>query len=376
AGTTFLQVYQFADANNITIPGGADPVVGAAGGYLMGGGHTMLSNTYGLFVDRLLEVEVVVPTGQVLIANEYRNADLFFAIRGGGGGTFGVVTSITTVALPKMSLPVFFVMAETLATDLANQTKWLNFMASRALDLSKTGWGGYIFPNLGMVYTNPLLDDAAATAEIQDILDYAVKEFDAMIIHTVEPSYLTFYEVYIVPAVVPVGLPFATASRLVPIANFATEESRRELVDAVAPACNSVPLPIIFQVSPLYYAAQGGDLSKTSVTPAWGESLWHVTTSTFWSYNLTLGESAQIFKDLNTKMDAVRKITPGGGAYFNEADVYEPNYQESFWGSNYDKLLTIKNKYDPKHILDCWRCVGFKGVKSPRYKCYIPEEMI
>ncbi|KAI5122091.1 hypothetical protein M0805_002213 [Coniferiporia weirii] len=376
AGVTFLQVYDFADANNVTIPGGADPTVGAAGGYLMGGGHSILSNAFGLFVDRLLEVEVVVPTGEVLTANECQNSDLFFAIRGGGGGTFGVVTSVTTLALPKMQIPVFSVTASSLATNITKQQEWLNFISSKAVALSETGWGGFVFPDSGMVYTNPLISDADATAAMQDILDFATTELNATIVHIVEPSYLSFYNDFIANSVVPIGLPFATASRLIPVANFATEDSRAELVNAILPATGGVPLPIIFQVTPLFFGANGGNTTGTSVTPAWRNSMWHVTTSTFWNFNTTFEESVQIFKNLTTNMDVVRNITPNSGAYQNEADVYEPNFEESFWGSNYNKLLSIKNKYDPDHILDCWQCVGFKGTSSPQFSCYIPATLV
>ncbi|THH08062.1 hypothetical protein EW145_g2966 [Phellinidium pouzarii] len=354
AGTTFLNLYEFADANNITVPGGADPTVGAAGGYLLGGGHSSLSNVFGLFVDRVLEAEVVVPTGEVLIANDYQNSDLFFAIRGGGGGTFGVVISITTKAFPKMTLPAFKISADVLATDNSKVAAWLTFISSKAVALSKTGWGGYIMPNSGLVFTNPLLNDTAATAEFQEVIDFAVSELNAT----------------------PVGLPFAVTSRLIPVSNFATNESQAELVQAMLPALTSVPLPIIFQVTPLFFGAQGVDTSGTSVTPAWRNSMWHLTASTSWNFNTTLNERVQIFKTLTQNMDIIRKVTPDSGAYLNEANVYEPNFQQSFWGSNYDRLLSIKNKYDPKHILDCWQCVGFKGSSDPRYSCYIPEQEI
>ena len=47
----------------------------------------------------------------------------------------------------------------------------------------------------------------------------------------------------------------------------------------------------------------------------------------------------------------------------NEGDVYQSEHEKNFWGTeNYAKLLTIKNKYDPLHILDCWQC----GMSSPR----------
>ena len=40
----------------------------------------------------------------------------------------------------------------------------------------------------------------------------------------------------------------------------------------------------------------------------------------------------------------------------NEADVYEPNHEVSFWGTNYERLLSIKNEVDPDHLFDCWQC--------------------
>ena len=50
-----------------------------------------------------MQFEIVTPDGQLRIANECSNSDLFFALRGGGGGTFGVVINITLKALPKLS---------------------------------------------------------------------------------------------------------------------------------------------------------------------------------------------------------------------------------------------------------------------------------
>lgn len=58
AGETFTSVYAFADANNLTIPGGSDPSVGAAGGWLLGGGHSPVSHKYGLGVDRAVSCQL------------------------------------------------------------------------------------------------------------------------------------------------------------------------------------------------------------------------------------------------------------------------------------------------------------------------------
>ncbi|NDU12978.1 hypothetical protein FWH90_07840, partial [Francisella tularensis subsp. holarctica] len=49
---------------------------------------------------------------------------------------------------------------------------------------------------------------------------------------------------------------------------------------------------------------------------------------------------------------------PDAGTYANEADYFQKNWQQVFWGSNYSKLLKIKNKYDPNGLFYCHHCVG------------------
>ena len=58
-------------------------------------------------------------------------------------------------------------------------------------------------------------------------------------------------------------------------------------------------------------------------------------------------------------MDPLREITPNSGAYINESDHFEPNWEQSFWGiDNYKKLKTIKMKYDPTGMFRVWNGVG------------------
>jgi hypothetical protein len=64
----------------------------------MGGGHGPNSNHFGLGVDNVLEHEVVLPNGRIVIANEESYPDLFWALRGGGGSTFGILTRVTVMA--------------------------------------------------------------------------------------------------------------------------------------------------------------------------------------------------------------------------------------------------------------------------------------
>lgn len=73
--------------------------------------NTMKSNAnndkvYGLGVDNIREVELVLPDGQVINASRCQNEDLFFAIRGGGGGTWGVIISLKYKVIPKHKIVV------------------------------------------------------------------------------------------------------------------------------------------------------------------------------------------------------------------------------------------------------------------------------
>lgn len=88
AGEGFLGLYEFAGENNITIVGGASPTVGPGGGWLAGGGHSAVTNVFGLGVDNVLQIRGVLPNGTYVTANRCQNPDLWFAWRGGGGSTF------------------------------------------------------------------------------------------------------------------------------------------------------------------------------------------------------------------------------------------------------------------------------------------------
>ncbi|KAK3400725.1 hypothetical protein B0T20DRAFT_348568, partial [Sordaria brevicollis] len=55
------------------------------------------------------------------------------------------------------------------------------------------------------------------------------------------------------------------------------------------------------------------------------------------------------------------KLTPGGGAYLNETNANQPDWQTAFYGENYERLLAIKNKYDPEVLLYASTAVGNEG---------------
>lgn len=77
-----------------------------------------------------------------------------------------------------------------------------------------------------------------------------------------------------------------------------------------------------------------------------------------WPYLNTTAKAA-IADDLrNVRVQALRELAPNSGAYVNEADPTEPNWQRAFWGSNYPRLLNLKKKWDPDGVFWCRPCVG------------------
>ena len=91
AGARLIDVYDRLWRSRRTIPAGSCPTVGIAG-LTLGGGIGFASRKFGLTCDNLLEATVVLADGTAVIANAQRQPDLFWALRGGGGGNFGIVT--------------------------------------------------------------------------------------------------------------------------------------------------------------------------------------------------------------------------------------------------------------------------------------------
>lgn len=113
-GATLGQVDHATHAFGLAVPAGIISTTGV-GGLTLGGGLGHLTRKYGLTIDHLLEVDLVLANGQFLTANQQQNPDLFWAVRG-GGGNFGVVTSFLFRADPVHTVvagPTFYDLEQT-----------------------------------------------------------------------------------------------------------------------------------------------------------------------------------------------------------------------------------------------------------------------
>jgi FAD/FMN-containing dehydrogenase len=91
AGASLGAIYKKIGDKNFAIPAGSCPSVGVAG-HVLGGGFGLLGRPFGLACDSLEWIELVDPQGRLVAADAQSNPDLFWACRGGGGGSFGAAT--------------------------------------------------------------------------------------------------------------------------------------------------------------------------------------------------------------------------------------------------------------------------------------------
>jgi hypothetical protein len=106
AGVRLGDLYDALAAHGLTIPAGCGPSVGIAG-LTLGGGLGILGRKHGLTCDHLLRAQVVLADGRVVDCDEHHDGELFWALRGAGGGHFGVVTSLGFRTLPAPAATVF-----------------------------------------------------------------------------------------------------------------------------------------------------------------------------------------------------------------------------------------------------------------------------
>jgi FAD/FMN-containing dehydrogenase len=141
AGTIWMQAYDAVTTNRGKyVQGGGCTTVGVAG-LIQSGGFGSFSKDYGLAAGGLLEAEVVTADGEIRIANQCKNSDLFWALKGGGGGSYGVVSKMT---LRLHELPEFFSIANftiMAASDDAYRRLIREFISFYRENLFNDHWG-------------------------------------------------------------------------------------------------------------------------------------------------------------------------------------------------------------------------------------------
>ena len=394
AGVNFDQVYSFAHQQNVTFVGGSGPIVGASGGWTLTGGHGVLSRVYGLGIDRVLQFTVVTPDGNVRTANACSNPDLFWALRGGGGSTFGVV--LATVHRVEPTLPLSTVLMTIPSTAAASvQSDFLDLIVNSTLDWANDGWGG-VQSSTTVFLATPLLDLNAAKASMASAASF-ISANNGSIDFERLPDWYTLYTKFVLPTAQPAGSATFSHNRIIPTSLFQTSSGRAQ-IRAYIDWLRSVGLvPQILATTPYLYSGNGanstgsndataggssssstvepfaydnGNASATSATPAWRSGAVLLSSVTQWAYNASLEDREKVV-DLWAQNDAnssaLAPTSASGGSYANEASPWTEQWQDDFWGSNHARLALVKKQVDPDGLLGCWHCVGSesRGTSLP-----------
>ncbi|KAG4025000.1 hypothetical protein MFRU_074g00060 [Monilinia fructicola] len=359
AGVNANDVYKFAEAHNVTFIGGYATTVGVTGGWVQAGGHSVLSPVYGLGIDRVVQYKVITTDGILRVANECQNTDLFWALRGGGGGTFGVVMEATHRVEPRIQLAVAAISYNRTASNIL---EWLSIIVNNSLPWANQGWGGH-YQGKNLISVTPLLNLSEAVESMTPAAEFA-KANNGTVVIEVLPSWYDFYTKYVTPNEAPVGGFRPLASRFIPASLFNSTEGRSRLMDFLEHMISLGYSPYIPNTTPWLYR---WDPTSTSATPAWRDSIWELSYGGAWTYNETLEERETQVSLVNNLTSIVEEFTPTGGAYFNEAHPWTSDWKEAWWGlQNYERLVRIKRKYDPDGLLSCWKCVGFNEETAAR----------
>ena len=388
AGMQWGEVYAYAAEHNFTVVGGGDPNVGI-GGWILGGGHSPVSSLFGLGADQILEMEVVTADGEYRVINEASYPDLFWALRGGGGSTFAVMLSVTVKVYPSNSGTTVVLYYNTTA---ASDTFWslAAHFHSHLPNMSEAGAMGYY----GIVPVNGNPDQSVASTVVgefffprktpqqaTEILSPLQNDLIGLgwaddLIHNSSAAYEfdDFTSFWLSNPPMSVGFDGRLGSWLLdgPALNTDPGSLKTQLKE-------STPLPNILLghlvAGPGVREAQipGG---SNAVLPAWRKAYVHagkfeaITSKVFttdrigavlartWT-PLNLTEKAAVATELrDAGLPALKQLAPASGAYLNEADPTNPNWQQDYYGSNYARLLEVKKYWDPAGVFWCKPCVG------------------
>ncbi|KAL7624629.1 hypothetical protein AAE478_006198 [Parahypoxylon ruwenzoriense] len=366
AGVQALPLYQAADNLGLHVVGGNTRTVGIGGGYTAGGGHSPLMSMYGMAADQVLSMEVVLPNGRFVSVDERNHPDLFFALRGGGGSTWGIVTSLVVRAYPKKPVSTL-TYSFGVSTDVSTEAFWKGVDAVFAKFPEYADKGMYSYWSTSCIancsfsmapqWANDM-DSAALTALSTPLFD----ELASLGI-TVSDAVYTNYD-GVVKAIEGTWSAeseqggvwnFNTGSRLFPRSNWEDPTKLAAQSAALRQSVEKAGLMLGYNVK----AANNPSVNQTNaVNPAWRETLLHALLGATWGQDATPEEIATANKNLVETMQPWRDASPGAGAYLNEADINEPNWQQAFYGSNYDYLYQLKQKYDPRGLMWAPTAVG------------------
>ncbi|KAI1480259.1 FAD-binding domain-containing protein [Daldinia eschscholtzii] len=369
-GVQAFEAYEASRKNNVTIVGGEGRTVGVMGGYLLGGGHSPLSSLYGMAADQVLSMEVVLADGRFVTASETSYPDLFWALRGGGGSTFGIVTSVVIKAYPKIKVTTMTYVLATGPT-VSSVQFWAALRAFFDGFITYTDAGNYEYFRIMKVGNDQYSSDMGpwfapgmSKSQLEALVAPLFARFKELgvEVNPVYTEYDDFYDAW--HASFPVE-PWGSnairqASRLFPKSNWQDVAKLNATFDVIKNVVEEGAYVVAFNIA----AAPKTGYPDNAVNPAWRNTVMHAIMASTW-------DTTKTDRDIKAASDRLtfgwmqrwRDVSPGAGAYMSEADYIEPDFTQAFFGSKYPRLYQIKQRYDPFGVFYAHTAVGSEDWK-------------
>jgi FAD/FMN-containing dehydrogenase len=399
AGALWAQVYDAVTTQaGGYVQGGGCMTVGVAG-LVQSGGFGSFSKAFGLASGSLLEAEVVTADGVVRIANACTNPDLFWGLKGGGGGSLGVVTRLT-LRVHELPDPFGAVNMTIKAASAPAFRRLIGLIVDfYHRSLMNPHWGEQIrlrpdnVLKISMVFQG--LDRSQAQAVWQpfmDALDAEPADFKVEFapLKIVSTSARTFWAPTMIKRVLgfissddrpgaPQGNVFwpgdkgqagqvlhGYQSAWLPAA-LLHDDQRQALCDALFAATRHWGVSLHVNKGLAGAPAEAINAARdTAMNPAvlGAFALAICGAEGPPAYPGVPGHEPDVVsareraRAIERAMQELRKRAPNTGSYVSESNYFEPKWQQSFWGSNYPRLAAVKARVDPDGLFFVHHGVG------------------
>ena len=373
AGVAGYDAIGFVGPRGYRIVSGDCSTVGFTGGYTQGGGHSFLNSEFGMAADQVLEWEVVTADGRHLTASPVENQDLYWALSGGGAGTFAVVVSVTVKVFPEASIGTAS-LSFNVSTSGSNETlvaaltEWWQFLPQLVDTGATVLWA--VQPSRFFLESFTAANKTAS--QVQEMFAPYLSTLDGLnLTHTFSsasrPTYYDHYNISNGP--LPYGNYPTTMlfnSRLIPRAVSESAERSKNLTVTMNNALDS---PVASGWPGWGFGCHALNVANIShpdnaVTPHWRNAIAICIEIALFEWDISWADMEFRREYMTgTITPTMEAATPDGGAYLNEADPLAyvdsvEHWQQAFYGDTYGKLSEIKQRWDPEGLFYAWTAVG------------------
>ncbi|BBX61729.1 oxidoreductase [Mycobacterium saskatchewanense] len=328
--TSLYEMHQTLAAAGRGIPTGTCPSVGAAG-HALGGGLGAQSRHAGLLCDQLTSATVVLPGGQAVTASPASNPDLFWALRGGGGGNFGVTTSLTFATFPTQDVDVVNLNfpPQSFAQVLVGWQNWLRTADRNSWALADNTVDGF--------GTHPRILATCPVGSASKVGNAIVSAVGVQPTGTENHTfnYLDLVRYLAVNNLNPSPLGYVGGSDVITTLNAGAAQGIAAAVEAFPRGAG--------RMLAIMHALDG---ALASVAPSATAFPWRQQSSLVQWYVETNDPSAAT-NWLSTAHRAVQPYSAGG--YVNYIEANQPAAR--YFGPNLARLTAVRQKYDPGRVM-------------------------